>query len=42
MVKQYTLGLSAKESDWFIGAELFGPAVYGRAHPFDGVPGHRV
>jgi Zn-dependent metalloprotease len=31
MVKQYKLGLSAKESDWLIGVELFGPAVYGCA-----------
>ncbi|HYK05948.1 MAG TPA: M4 family metallopeptidase [Thermoanaerobaculia bacterium] len=31
MVKQYTLGLSANESDWLIGAELFGPEVSGAA-----------
>ena len=29
MVKQYTLGQSASESDWLIGAEIFGPAVNG-------------
>lgn len=31
MVKQYTLGQSASESDWLIGAEIFGPAVNGVA-----------
>jgi Zn-dependent metalloprotease len=31
MVKQYKLGLSASESDWLIGAGLFGPAVEGSA-----------
>jgi Zn-dependent metalloprotease len=30
MVKQYKLGQSASESDWLIGAELFGPAVNGK------------
>ena len=29
MVKQYTLGQSASESDWCIGAELLGPGVNG-------------
>ena len=31
MVKQYTLGQNANESDWRIGAEIFGPAVSGVA-----------
>ena len=31
MVKQFALGLSAGESDWLIGAGLFGPAVQGKA-----------
>ncbi|HEV7240807.1 MAG TPA: M4 family metallopeptidase [Thermoanaerobaculia bacterium] len=31
MVKQYTLDQSVHESDWLIGAELFGPAVRGSA-----------
>jgi Zn-dependent metalloprotease len=31
MVKQWLLGLSASESDWLIGAEIFGPAVNGVA-----------
>jgi len=31
MVKQYTLGLLARESDWRIGAELLGPEFRGRA-----------
>lgn len=31
MVKQFTLGHSANESDWLIGAEIFGPAVNGVA-----------
>lgn len=31
MVKQYTLGQNASESDWLIGAGLFGPEVKGKA-----------
>ena len=31
MVKQYTLNQTAHESDWLIGAELFGPEVNARA-----------
>jgi len=31
MVKQYMLGQSANESDWLIGAEIFGPDVQGHA-----------
>src|SRR5215212_3921217 len=31
MVRQYTLGQSADESDWLIGAELFGPEAPGCA-----------
>ena len=31
MVKQYTLGQSAHESDWSIGADIFGPDVQGHA-----------
>jgi Zn-dependent metalloprotease len=31
MVKQYTLGQLPSESDWLIGAEIFGPAVNGVA-----------
>ena len=31
MVKQFKLGQSARESDWLIGAELFGPSVRGKA-----------
>ena len=31
MVRQYRLGQSASESDWLIGAEIFGPAVNGVA-----------
>jgi Zn-dependent metalloprotease len=31
MVKQYTLGQSADQSDWLIGSQLFGPAVHGCA-----------
>jgi Zn-dependent metalloprotease len=27
MLRQYTLGQTAEEADWYIGAELFGPAV---------------
>jgi Zn-dependent metalloprotease len=39
MVKQYKLGQSAKESDWRIGAELFGPAVHGKAVRSMAAPG---
>ncbi len=39
MVKHYTLGLSANESDWLIGAELFGPAVHGSAVRSMALPG---
>ena len=31
MVKQYTLGITASQSDWLIGAGLLGPRVNGRA-----------
>jgi Zn-dependent metalloprotease len=31
MVKQYTLGQSARESDWLIGSDILGPDVQGRA-----------
>ena len=31
MVKQYTLGQNANESDWLIGADILGPAVKGVA-----------
>jgi Zn-dependent metalloprotease len=39
MVKQYKLGLSASESDWIIGAELFGPAVNGKGVRSMAAPG---
>ena len=39
MVKQYTLGLSAHESDWLIGAEILGPAVNGAAVRSMAAPG---
>jgi Zn-dependent metalloprotease len=39
MVKQYTLGQSASESDWLIGAELFGPGVHGKAVRSMAAPG---
>ena len=39
MVKQFKLGLSARESDWLIGAELFGPAVRGKAVRSMAAPG---
>jgi Zn-dependent metalloprotease len=39
MVKQYTLGQTADESDWLIGAELFGPAVRGSAVRCLAIPG---
>jgi Zn-dependent metalloprotease len=39
MVKQFKLGLSAKQSDWLIGAELFGPAVKGKAVRSMAAPG---
>jgi Zn-dependent metalloprotease len=39
MVKQYTLGQSASESDWLIGAGLFGPAVNGRGVRSMAAPG---
>jgi Zn-dependent metalloprotease len=39
MVKQYKLDQSASESDWLIGASLFGPAVNGRAVRSMAAPG---
>jgi Zn-dependent metalloprotease len=39
MVKQYTLGLNADESDWLIGAGLFGPFVKGKAIRSMAAPG---
>jgi len=39
MVKQYMLGQNANESDWRIGAELFGPAVNGVAVRSMAAPG---
>jgi Zn-dependent metalloprotease len=39
MVKHYKLGLSASESDWLIGAELFGPAVNGKGVRSMAAPG---
>ncbi|HJQ37194.1 MAG TPA: M4 family metallopeptidase [Thermoanaerobaculia bacterium] len=39
MVKQYKLDQSASESDWLIGAELFGPGVAGRAVRSMAAPG---
>ena len=39
MVRQYRLGQSASESDWLIGAEIFGPAVNGVAVRSMALPG---
>ena len=39
MVRQYLLGQSAHESDWLIGAGLFGPAVRGSAVRSLALPG---
>ena len=39
MVKQYTLGQTANESDWCIGAELLGPGVNGIAVRSMAAPG---
>src|SRR5688500_3072636 len=39
MVKQFTLGQNANESDWLIGAEIFGPAVNGVAVRSMAAPG---
>jgi Zn-dependent metalloprotease len=39
MVKQWLLGLSASESDWLIGAQLFGPDVNGVAVRSMAAPG---
>ncbi len=39
MVKHFTLGQSAKESDWPIGAELLGPSVHGKAVRSMAAPG---
>jgi Zn-dependent metalloprotease len=39
MVRQYTLGQLATESDWLIGAELFGPAVAGKGIRSMAAPG---
>jgi Zn-dependent metalloprotease len=39
MVKQFTLRQTARESDWLIGAELFTPAVKGRAVRSMAAPG---
>jgi Zn-dependent metalloprotease len=39
MVRQYTLGQSAEESDWLIGAHLFGPAADGCAVRSLALPG---
>ncbi|HYK05959.1 MAG TPA: M4 family metallopeptidase [Thermoanaerobaculia bacterium] len=39
MVRQYTLGQRAKDSDWVIGAELFGPAFAGSALRSFALPG---
>lgn len=39
MVKQYTLGQSAEQSDWLIGAGLFGPTVKGKAVRSMAAPG---
>jgi len=39
MVKQFTLGQNANESDWLIGAEIFGPAVKGVAVRSMAAPG---
>src|SRR5205823_7690485 len=39
MVKQYVLGQSASESDWLIGAELFGPNINARGIRSMAAPG---
>jgi Zn-dependent metalloprotease len=39
MVKQYTLGQTADQSDWLIGAGVFGPAVSGSAVRCLAIPG---
>lgn len=39
MVRQYTLGQTADQSDWLIGAELFGPAYSGCAVRSLALPG---
>jgi Zn-dependent metalloprotease len=39
MVKQYTLGQTAAESDWLIGAGLLGPLVHGKAVRSMAAPG---
>jgi Zn-dependent metalloprotease len=39
MVKQYTFGQTAAESDWLIGAGLLGPAVHGKAVRSMAAPG---
>ncbi|HEY4639930.1 MAG TPA: M4 family metallopeptidase [Thermoanaerobaculia bacterium] len=39
MVKQYKLGLTASQSDWLIGAGLFGPGVNGKAVRSMAAPG---
>ncbi len=39
MVKQYTLGQTAAESDWLIGAGLLGPRVHGKAVRSMAAPG---
>ena len=39
LVKQRALGLSAEQSDWLIGAELFGPAVNGKGVRSMAAPG---
>lgn len=39
MVKQYKLGQSARQSDWYIGAELFTSSVHGKALRSMAAPG---
>ena len=39
MVKQFTLRQTSRESDWLIGAELFTPAVHGKAVRSMAAPG---
>jgi len=39
MVKQYRLGQTAEESDWIIGAGLFGPLVHGKGIRSMAAPG---
>src|SRR3989337_1690635 len=39
MVKQYKLAQSVSESDWLIGAELFGPGVNGKGVRSMAAPG---